>query len=699
MLAIAAGLPYQGKQADFPDVDKKDEMSPYIAALYDISAIRGFPDGSFRPGENITRGQAAKIVALAFGIREGDLINALTDLPEELAVKTAIEMLASNGIVKGYEDKLFKPFEKISRAEFSKIVCLAMVVAAIQKAEENPTTENLTAAQALLNGLPKDQDQATRTYLQGRLDEAEGEQEAGPPPPLPPIISVDPEEVYLLPDGSFELALADAPADWIASWSSSDESIATVDKNGMVTALAAGQARIRATAGGGTAECKVVVLATGSGAVYNKTNNASYANLNAAITVASSGDELFLVGDSRDSGLITLTTKLIIDGQGHAVDQAVFITRSAKGTTIKNFTGIVNENPGINGLTESRKQIPSAFIIAAEDIVLDKIEVKIANDVSLGRSTAVIGFNDAKFTVRNSNFENVMRGIYAHYGHGAAGAYQNVVIALNNTFTNVWSAICGTERTDLTAVGNKLDSVWTSGKDIVTVPGEGLALGNGVRIRDLDGALIPWREDVDFLKVKNTFANTADSLQVIDHRLSVENETRRTYYFDINSALVDANSGDTLLVASGTYDGNVKINKSNLTLKSAAGAERTTLNGVVDITGENVTLEGFTIRPGLGRCAMSIQASATIKSNQIFAQDSQEGIYIDAGVGAVIRILGNKIEYGGESESNLAGIRVVTKPQSINDKTSEEDIISALESNNTITNFRTKVVFDLPPAG
>lgn len=178
MLAIAAGLPYEGKQADFPDVDKKDEMSPYIAALYDIAAIRGFPDGSFRPGENITRGQAAKIVALAFGIKEGDLINDLTDLPEELAVKTAIEMLTSNGIVKGYESKLFKPFEKISRAEFSKIVCLAMVVAAIQKAEENPTTENLTAAQALLNGLPKDQDQATRTYLQGRLDEAEGEQEA-----------------------------------------------------------------------------------------------------------------------------------------------------------------------------------------------------------------------------------------------------------------------------------------------------------------------------------------------------------------------------------------------------------------------------------------------------------------------------------------------------------------------------------------
>ena len=49
MVALAAGLAYQGKKADFPDVDKEGEMSPYIATLQDKGAIKGFPDGNFKP--------------------------------------------------------------------------------------------------------------------------------------------------------------------------------------------------------------------------------------------------------------------------------------------------------------------------------------------------------------------------------------------------------------------------------------------------------------------------------------------------------------------------------------------------------------------------------------------------------------------------------------------------------------------------
>ena len=67
MVAVAAGLPYEGLTADFPDVPKDDEMSPYIAALTVAEAIRGYTDGNFRPGENITRGHIAKIVVEEIG--------------------------------------------------------------------------------------------------------------------------------------------------------------------------------------------------------------------------------------------------------------------------------------------------------------------------------------------------------------------------------------------------------------------------------------------------------------------------------------------------------------------------------------------------------------------------------------------------------------------------------------------------------
>lgn len=181
MVAIGAGLNYQGKKADFPDVDPNSEMSPYIAALVEAGAIKGFPDGYFRPDRPIKRSHAAKIVAKAFKLEMGGLPVNLTDLPSDPELKDAIKILASNGIVKGYQgtDK-FRPDKEISRAEFSKILSIAMAVSAIQEAETAnkyvliPGVEALDKAigkaQALIDVLPVDQDLATRTYLQNRLD-------------------------------------------------------------------------------------------------------------------------------------------------------------------------------------------------------------------------------------------------------------------------------------------------------------------------------------------------------------------------------------------------------------------------------------------------------------------------------------------------------------------------------------------------
>ncbi|MDE7107345.1 MAG: Ig-like domain-containing protein, partial [Clostridiales bacterium] len=59
------------------------------------------------------------------------------------------------------------------------------------------------------------------------------------------------------------VAPADA-ADKTVTWASSDEEVATVDQTGKVTAVAAGEATITATAGGKTAECAVTVVAAGT---------------------------------------------------------------------------------------------------------------------------------------------------------------------------------------------------------------------------------------------------------------------------------------------------------------------------------------------------------------------------------------------------------------------------------------------------
>ncbi|NLC25603.1 MAG: multifunctional 2',3'-cyclic-nucleotide 2'-phosphodiesterase/5'-nucleotidase/3'-nucleotidase [Fastidiosipila sp.] len=127
MITIAAGLSYEGLIAEFPDVPTDDEMSPYIAALTKAGAIDGYLDGSFRPGENIKRGHIAKIVVEAFDLEMGDTRVDFIDIKNH-PMGEYIEILASNGIVKGYENtKEFKPDALLTRAQLSKILALVAV--------------------------------------------------------------------------------------------------------------------------------------------------------------------------------------------------------------------------------------------------------------------------------------------------------------------------------------------------------------------------------------------------------------------------------------------------------------------------------------------------------------------------------------------------------------------------------------------
>lgn len=59
----------EAKVNPFPDVKKDEWFAPYVCLAKQKGVIKGYPDGTFAPGKNITFAEAAKIITNAFDYR------------------------------------------------------------------------------------------------------------------------------------------------------------------------------------------------------------------------------------------------------------------------------------------------------------------------------------------------------------------------------------------------------------------------------------------------------------------------------------------------------------------------------------------------------------------------------------------------------------------------------------------------------
>jgi hypothetical protein len=105
--------------ASFSDVAKTDWSYSYIETVKANGAIDGYKDGSFRPGNQITRAEIAKIMATAQGLTSG--ASNLIDIDDSWA-KAYINACVQAGIVSGYGNGTFKPGANATRAEAAKMI-------------------------------------------------------------------------------------------------------------------------------------------------------------------------------------------------------------------------------------------------------------------------------------------------------------------------------------------------------------------------------------------------------------------------------------------------------------------------------------------------------------------------------------------------------------------------------------------------
>jgi hypothetical protein len=112
----------------FSDVPDANPLYAYIETAYNRGIISGYSDGTFRWGSNVTRGQLCKIIV---GAEEWeiDLAGAphFNDVPSTHPFYGYIETAYSHQIISGYADGSFRPGNDATRGQIAKIVYNAIL--------------------------------------------------------------------------------------------------------------------------------------------------------------------------------------------------------------------------------------------------------------------------------------------------------------------------------------------------------------------------------------------------------------------------------------------------------------------------------------------------------------------------------------------------------------------------------------------
>lgn len=92
-----------------------------IERLYNRGLIQGYPDGTFKPNNTITRAEAATIIAREFGWKKTKT-PSFSDVKSSYYAYNEIAAVAEKGILTGREPGKFSPEGKLTRAEMATIL-------------------------------------------------------------------------------------------------------------------------------------------------------------------------------------------------------------------------------------------------------------------------------------------------------------------------------------------------------------------------------------------------------------------------------------------------------------------------------------------------------------------------------------------------------------------------------------------------
>lgn len=111
---------YWSQENDFTDVAEDDWFNNAVSTLTNAGILSGYEDGSFRPNASITRAELVKIAVAFYG--SDAAIEAEFNDTEGHWADMFINSAYGLGFINGYEDSTFRPDKAVTRAEAMKII-------------------------------------------------------------------------------------------------------------------------------------------------------------------------------------------------------------------------------------------------------------------------------------------------------------------------------------------------------------------------------------------------------------------------------------------------------------------------------------------------------------------------------------------------------------------------------------------------
>ena len=116
--------------SELPDIEGY-EFEAEVRRLASLGVIAGYPDGTFRPEDPVTRAEFAKMIVVMLGLEnaanlmKGQAVS-FSDVSANHWASGYINVAEMKGVVNGYPDGTFKPEASITYAEALKMILTAM---------------------------------------------------------------------------------------------------------------------------------------------------------------------------------------------------------------------------------------------------------------------------------------------------------------------------------------------------------------------------------------------------------------------------------------------------------------------------------------------------------------------------------------------------------------------------------------------